>query len=76
MTWTYNATSHRWEALSPSWRALTWRASNGHDWEAAIEAVGGDARHVSPVVFQSSDAARAWCEQTIARELMGLESGQ
>jgi hypothetical protein len=76
MTWAYSAVSHRWEALSLGWRALIWRAPNGHDWEAAIEALQGDARHASPIVFQSSDAARAWCEQTIAREPMGLESGQ
>ena len=73
MTWAYNAKTHRREALSPTWRAITERAPNRHDWEAAIEAIGGDVRHVSPVVFQSSDAARAWCEQAMARERLGLE---
>lgn len=76
MTWAYNAKTHRWEALSHGWRALARRAPNGHDWEAAIEAVSGDARHVSPIVFQSSDAARAWCEQAITRERLGRESSQ
>ena len=49
MTWAYNTKTHRWEALSHGWRALARRAPNGtgHDWEAAIEAVSGDARHVA-----------------------------
>jgi hypothetical protein len=64
MTWAYNPKSHRWEALSRGWRALAQRAPNGRDWEAAIEAVEGDARHESPIVFQSSDAARSWCDDS------------
>jgi hypothetical protein len=76
MTWAYNAKTHRWEALSSSWRATMQRAPNRHDWEAAIEALNGDVRHVSPVVFQSSDAARAWCEQAIARERLGLDANE
>jgi hypothetical protein len=52
------------------------RAPNRHDWEAAIETLDSDARHASPLVFQSSDAARAWCEQAISRERLGLESGR
>ena len=76
MTWNYNAKTHRWEALSSSWRAIAQRAPNGRDWEAAIETLSGDARHASPVVFQSSDAARAWCEQAIALARLGLDASQ
>ncbi len=76
MTWAYNAKTYRWEALTPTWRAMAWRAPNRHDWETAIEAIGGDVRHVSPVVFQSSDAARAWCEQAMARERLELDTDQ
>jgi hypothetical protein len=36
MTWADHAKTHRWEALSPDWRAIAWRAPNGHDWEAAF----------------------------------------
>jgi hypothetical protein len=73
MTWAYNAKNHRWEALSHGWRAIAQRAPNGHDWEAAIETLQSDARHESPIVFQSSDAARAWCEQAIGRERQGID---
>jgi hypothetical protein len=54
MSWAYNAISHRQKALSLDWCALTWRAPNGHDWEAALEAPSGDVRQVSHVVFQSN----------------------
>jgi len=76
MTWAYNAKTHRWEAFSHRWRAIAQWAPNRHDWEAAIEAVDGDARQVSLVVFQSSDAARTWCEQAIARERLGLDASE
>jgi hypothetical protein len=75
MTWAEGTKTHRWEALSHDWRAIAQRAPNRHDWEAAIETLQGDMRHASPIVFQSSDAARAWCEQAIGRERLGVDSG-